>query len=348
MFGFLKKILKENSEVEKTFEIETEISKSGEKISITRTEGMLKIIVLENCTAEEFYRELATNLSIEEIEQLGNISRNSQEQRKLIYLIETNQAIYSIEKKYPRLRILEKSIKSSMEREIVLNQYKKVYKISRRIYDAAGNNLEQQEYDSESPYQKDLYLVRKRLKEETRVLLMNLKTVSNFIEELEMGDIYHDLDLLLEKEYVPVIQDNIISLCLQSLHKIDSIQKDRMRSFYIILEDTKEIVGEILYDYVIGEGFSYGGNTSYYIKSHFRNCHYATLALKLLKEFLKDHEFEGDKDLYISTEIENECSGRVAQNNAAYLVYEGEVPDGEIIKSLDGVEKVKVYRIMMN
>lgn len=115
---------------------------------------------------------------------------------------------------------------------------------------------------------------------------------------------------------------------------------------YIILNKTKQIVGQTSFNYY-QNGFTYRGNISYYIDEEFRDNHYPTMALGLLKKLLKDNLYTGDKDLYISTKLENYKYQKVILNNNGELFYNGKVPEDDSLNFIDGVKEVKVFRIKM-
>lgn len=89
---------------------------------------------------------------------------------------------------------------------------------------------------------------------------------------------------------------------------MENINEEKHEFLDIIMNDTREIIGDISFDYMCGSGFTYGGNVSYFIKEEYRHNDYATKALTLLKELLKNNTYSGDKDLYISTLPDNEFS----------------------------------------
>lgn len=341
--SFFKKI--ENTSEKLT--INTDF-RSKKKIKITQTSNILKLEILENCTKVEIYQELAETLSREKMVILKTLIQENLKAQTTFYYLEIGDVMYSIQKSWPDLEIIESTKGKRKERRIVIDQYKKIYQLFSTTYDDEGKVLKEKKYDSQKLSKENEFKIRKELKEEARTILVRLTTFKELATELEVRNVYHDLNLLQEKEYVPIISNGTISLSPKFIHIIKDMKKDRMQSFNIILEETKEIVGEISYNYITDAGFSYGGNTSYEIKTPFRKNHYATEALSLLKKLLIENEFEGDKDLYIAVRPENEYSKKVAQNNGGFLVYEGAVPEGELIRSLDQVKEVKVYKIKMN
>ena len=76
--------------------------------------------------------------------------------------------------------------------------------------------------------------------------------------------------------------------------------------------------------------------------------HYATRALRLLKQYIANQFAEEAKNLYISTLPDNIYSQQVALKNGAELIYEGAVPETETVRAIDGVKEVKVYQIKLS
>ena len=143
------------------------------------------------------------------------------------------------------------------------------------------------------------------------------------------------------------IKDEKISLIINHIIDKKTIYDLTDAYFDIILNETKEIIGNICFDYSLSEGFDYSGNIGYSINKEYRHMGYATEALKLLKEFLKQISFNGDKDLYVAMLPENKYSEKVAINNGGILYYEGLIPKEHIIRIREGIKNVKVYKIKM-
>jgi len=136
---------------------------------------------------------------------------------------------------------------------------------------------------------------------------------------------------------------NEIRLILKN--KNIDISKSKILEFNIILNCTNEIIGDICLYYYENSDFSYRGNVSYSIDKQYRNKHYATNALNLLKNILQNHKYSGDKNLYISTLPENIASQKVAINNNGILFYDGMVPQTDSLYYINGIKKVKIYKI---
>ena len=176
-------------------------------------------------------------------------------------------------------------------------------------------------------------------------VLYNLTIVLGDTKEISLSRIYYALNMITPKRYYPVIQNDTLSLSCSNIGNANLIHTINENTLDIVLNQTGERVGQISFNYYTNSGFTYEGNVGYHIYSPYQNKHYATMALTLLKKLLKTHEFQGEKNLYIATTPDNICSQKVAQNNHAQLVYEGEVPKGEFIYEMAGIKEVKVYCI---
>ncbi len=91
----------------------------------------------------------------------------------------------------------------------------------------------------------------------------------------------------------------------------------------------------------------YGGNVDYTIIEKFQNQGYGTQSLALLKELLRDNSYAIKNGLLISTLPDNIYSQKVAIKNGGVLVYDGQVPEDNLLYQLDHVKEVKVYQIQM-
>ena len=150
-----------------------------------------------------------------------------------------------------------------------------------------------------------------------------------------------------EENFFPVISDDVLSLSWKNRYDAIDINDEDEAIFDIILNETREIIGKISFDYFFKSGFSYSGNVGYNIKYRFQNKHYATRALKLLRTLLLSNKYSGDKSLYLATKIDNIRSQKVILNNNGNLIYDGKVPINEPLNFMEGIKKVKVYKIDM-
>lgn len=148
-----------------------------------------------------------------------------------------------------------------------------------------------------------------------------------------------------KENFFPVISDDELTLSWKNRFNELDINDEEEAIFDIILNETREIIGKISFDYFFKSGFSYSGNVGYSIKYRFQNKHYATKALKLLRTLLLSNKYSGDKSLYLATKIDNIRSQKVILNNGGNLIYDGKVPINESLNFMEGIKKVKVYKI---
>lgn len=151
--------------------------------------------------------------------------------------------------------------------------------------------------------------------------------------------------IISNDEFFPVIYDDVLSLSWKYKFDAVDINKEEEATFDLVLNDTKEIIGAITFDYFNNSGFSYIGNVGYHIESKFQNKHYATRALRLLRVLLKYNEYIGDKTLYLSIKEDNICSQKVIENNDGKLIYNGDVPSNDPVRFVAGIKRVKIYKI---
>lgn len=140
-----------------------------------------------------------------------------------------------------------------------------------------------------------------------------------------------------------IVANDKISLASRSFG--DDLLTSSFISLKISLNESLEIIGSISFHSSSNDDLFFGGNVSYYIEEKFRNQGYATMALKLLKEALKNNKYALENGLVIATVPDNIYSQKVALNNNGHLIYEGSVPKDNLLYSLDHVENVKVYKI---
>lgn len=123
-------------------------------------------------------------------------------------------------------------------------------------------------------------------------------------------------------EYTSVISDGIISLSIWEKIENDEINNKLIETFDIVLNDTGENIGSISFDYY-SRNLQFG-NVSYAILNEFQNKGYATRALRLLVNLLKNNNYEGNKDLYFWISYYNEYSQKVVLNNGGEIISGGE------------------------
>ena len=157
----------------------------------------------------------------------------------------------------------------------------------------------------------------------------NKKVTHNFCElqnDLELEWINHYLNRSMFNDYNPVISDDVISLSVSNKEVSKIINDTFFQTFDIVLRETKENIGVISFNYYNDEKDKYDvGNVTYVIGKQFQNKGYATRALKLLVNLLKNNNFKGDKDLYFWVNYYNEYSKKVVLNNGGKIISGGEI-----------------------
>lgn len=119
-----------------------------------------------------------------------------------------------------------------------------------------------------------------------------------------------------------VIKDDVLSLSVSNKLSANEINDRSFENFDIILNNTNQKIGSISFDYFT-PNFELG-NVNYAINDQFRNNGYATRALRLLVQLLKNNNFKGNKDLYFLVNYYNECSKQVILNNGGEIVNGGD------------------------
>ncbi len=344
-----------------------------DKIVITNKENITKIEILEDCSLAYFFDVIKNKLPKSKINQIKmdsiynpnkNINSDDKITKKTLYIIEIDNKVYNIATKikpccgiflpissnYDNTYISERVFNNNEIDETVLELLSNGnYTVSKMIHDKNGNSKSVTTYKKITEIQipDPLRLNKKKALLAVRNLLSNLEKMDNIDSLFPIDLIYRYLNIISEKDYFPVIKDDTLALSWKYNNEKD-INKQMSEGFAIVLNKTKEVVGDISFDYQRKAGFQYEGNISYSIHKEHRHKHFGTRALKLLKELLQNNEFTGDKDLYIAAKPDNKYSQQVAINNGATLIYDGEVPEKESINYIDGIKNVKVYKISMN
>lgn len=176
-----------------------------------------------------------------------------------------------------------------------------------------------------------------------------LKRIRSFISKLNDYNLekYFSINLInnslnFVRSSNVVLTDGVLSLSWAKEEDKDVLEQIDHARFEIILNDTKEVVGTITFDFRQTESDPYFGNVSYEIYPYYRNNGYATNALKLLKELVKNNECT-QKDLYISIVKSNKYSQKVALNCGAELYFSGEIPEDVIYTEKE--RDINIYKI---
>ncbi len=327
-------------------------------VFVSKDEDIIRIDIREDITLENYISAIH-NIFPEQLKNKININivleEGSKVPKQILYIIENNQTLYNISIQNLRIYLFEQQ-KENMnvkERLLMIDKSHGNYQIMTVDYDSHDNYQYKREFCFDS---NDInhsickgFLNRGQALLEARKLLQNLKQIPLFHKIQSVNWYYSSLYIVEENDYYPVIENDILALSWQffSICENQDIYQNKMETLAIILKETMEKVGTISYDFLCSSGFTYDGNIGYDILPPFRNQHYATMALGLLNDLLKDNTFSGDKDLYISTLPDNYYSQKVALNNGGELYYEGNVPKEDSLYYVDGIKKVKVFKIKM-
>ena len=199
--------------------------------------------------------------------------------------------------------------------ELKNNNYKIMHNLKGSINDIETYSMDNNDYTNN--------LSKNKAFTYAKTLLDDICTIDKIKNIIDVNLLYKKLNIITKDKYNPVISDDKISLC--TMKKEDNILDKKSSFFNIVLNDTKEVVGDISYNYM-NEGPSELGNVMYNVKEKYRHNGYCTRALSLLIKLLKNNTYNGNKDLYLATI--NEYSMRVAKRNGGVL-YNGEYKDLE-------------------
>lgn len=166
-------------------------------------------------------------------------------------------------------------------------------------------------------------IISDTFKLDKKVALDNARTVLGEIKNINILNKYVDVNNILKllrinkkNEYNIIIKDDTISLSSKSIEIKNNINNTNKCVLDIILNKTYEVVGFISFDL----DNRCPGNVSYIINEQYQHNGYATKALKLLKELLKQNKYKNNKDIYL--QICNEYSRKVAIKNGAVYQYQ--------------------------
>jgi len=348
MFDFLKRKIHKDNKVNKNEKIN---SLDEEKIlDVSFEDNVTKINILKDCSSTQL-TEAFNKLNVEEPKipmrmYMKNDNNELESQNILIYDCDTKTYIFSASNS--KLKISQRKLVDDKIEEIVVYIDKRTekYKIIKYVHNLNLSTIYTKWYPQHDEKNK-MFTLDKVEAFSSMYRLIDDMEKDGASEFASIEQICRILSLVEDYKYFPVIKDDIITLSWPCRFDETDINKRKYENLDIILNDTKQVVGQISFDYQTAEGFTYEGNVSYHIKDEFRGNHYATRALGLLKQLLKQNLFDGDKDLYVSTKPDNYKSQKVAINNNGELVYKGNVPEDDSLNYIDGVKKVNIYKIKM-
>lgn len=155
--------------------------------------------------------------------------------------------------------------------------------------------------------------------------------------------IFLQMGILNIRDVSVVKEANGVLLYLNPFRSLD-LSKLRLN---IADSTTYEVVGSI--DAYLGskdeDNFSYRGNVSYKISDEYTGCGYATKALAALIEFINEIGDEYNRELYIAALIDDIAYQMVALKNGAQIVYDGDVPETDSLRTLSKIRQIKIYKI---
>ena len=294
----------------------------SKKIKIKEENNLIIINIKKDITIKEIYKILTfTKYSyLKYIINEKELTKEKYNINEQIIISKNENNIYIIRNSKEIIKIIKTSINFQEKNIIIINKSDMTYKTN---------------IDSKNKTAKIQAIIEE---------LFTIKNVQDYINQKEITDI---LNIVLKKNYFPIIKSNRITLSWPNRYGSTDIHAKIRATLDIILNETSEKIGEITYNYMYNPKLSYTGNVSYKIKEEFQNKGYATEALFLLKEVLKKHQNK-ERDLYISTDIGNTKSQKVAINNEGKLYFEGEIPKSDSLTKRSGITKIKMYQIKID
>lgn len=323
----------------------------SKKISIKEENNQIIIDILENCSLQEYIKLLEkTKYSyLLNIIDLKYLLKNNSISPKRIILINNEDIIYIISITKDRITIAKKTISTNIIEEIIdIDKINYIYQISSLIHTLDGNTIDVKTYyQEEDKNHSFMFLPKIEALDIARMLIEEISSIPNIANHINLNETAKILNIYLEKNYFPIIQNETITLSWQNRYGSTNIYEKQRATLDIILNETKEVIGNISFNTNYNPNTSYTGNISYSIKTEYQGNHYATQALALLKEVLKNHKEQQGKPLYLSIEENNIKSQRVALNNNGELYYEGPIPKSDNLTKFSGITKIKMYKISL-
>lgn len=148
-------------------------------------------------------------------------------------------------------------------------------------------------------------------------ILNKLNNIENIDEIININLLEQKINEIIPLKYYSIINDDVITLTSY----INDINGESCHTFNIILNETKEKIGLIKFDYNIN--IEEYGNVFCEIYSKYRNKGYGTRSLKLLKEVVKNNQYNGNKDLYFYIAYWNKPSKKVVLKNDGEIINKG-------------------------
>lgn len=320
------------------------------KITITKEQNKTEININKECTVEEYNKILEKSkysylLNIINLKHL--LTKDTITPRKIL-IINNDNITYIITKEENNTYIEKKEVTTKITNNFISITDNIIKKVSTLIHTLDGSTIDTKTYNKDvQTYIKGLSLLKKDALQISSTILEELTKIESIYNYINISEILENSNIVLNQNYYPIISNDTITLSWPNRYGSTDITNKIRANLDIILNATREKIGEITFTYLYNPNYSYTGNVGYHIKEEFQNNHYATNALSLLKEILKNHKQKGNKDLYISTDIHNIRSQKVALNNNGELYYEGSIPKNDSLSKHSGITHVKIYRIKL-
>ena len=148
-------------------------------------------------------------------------------------------------------------------------------------------------------------------------MLSKLQNIESIEEILNINLLEQTINQIIPLKYYIIASDEAVSLTTY----IENIKGERAHTFNIILNETKEKIGLIKFDYNLD--IEKYGNVFCEIYSKYRNKGYGTRSLKLLKEVIKNNKYKGNKDLYFYVAYWNKPSKKIVLKNGGEIINRG-------------------------
>lgn len=334
----------------------------NDNIEIIQKNGYTKIDISKDMDMLEFYDAVNETIDIDRIANTIVINNYPNINRQTISYFEMDGSLYNIAISRTKIIITEKKKIGNHfeETDVLINAENLTYRITKITMSLDNKVCSTRIYDSADlmnrPGLENFQLNKSEALLSAKELLdrlfdyPHLKAVfiSRTAPFLSYFDLYKHLNLVEHGFYHPIIEDEVIALSsyLFGHEKYRNPRQYKMLHLEIILKETLEKVGKISFNYV--GRCMYEGNVSYEIYRQYQNNGYGKKALALLKELVKDNEEVDDNTLYVATKVDNYASQKVALANGGVLSYNGEVPETESLNYIDGVKRVKIYKIELS
>lgn len=318
------------------------------KITITKEADQTIIDIKKDCSLEEYNKTLKKSKYsyLLELINIKHLLTQDQITKRKILIISKKDITYIISIEGNNILIEKQDIKEQITNHFISISNNTITKVSTLTHTIEGSTIKTKMYNKDNPTNlKEFSLSKKEALQIVSTTLEELSNIEDIYSYLNISEILDNSNIILNKNYFPVINNDVITLSWPNRYGSTTISNKIRASLDIILNSTREKIGEITFTYLYNPNLSYTGNVGYHIKDEFQNNHYATIALSLLKELLKNHQYYGNKDLYISTDIHNIRSQKVALNNEGELYYDGEIPKSDSLSRHSGISHVKIYKI---